>query len=37
VLAADPIAMLGISTAEGLADVAAEAREALDRALASLA
>jgi uncharacterized protein (DUF302 family) len=37
VLAADPIAMLGISTAEGLAEVAAEARDALDRALASLA
>jgi uncharacterized protein (DUF302 family) len=36
VLAADPIAMLGISTAEGLADVASEAREALERALASL-
>jgi uncharacterized protein (DUF302 family) len=37
VLAADPIAMLGVSTAEGLADVAAEAREALERALARLA
>jgi uncharacterized protein (DUF302 family) len=36
VLAADPIAMLGISTQEGLADVASEAREALERALASL-
>jgi uncharacterized protein (DUF302 family) len=37
VLAADPIAMLGISTAEGLADVASEAREGLERALARLA
>jgi uncharacterized protein (DUF302 family) len=36
VLAADPIAMLGISTQEGLAEVASEAREALERALASL-
>jgi uncharacterized protein (DUF302 family) len=37
VLAADPLAMLGLSSADGLAEVAAEAREALDRALARLA
>jgi uncharacterized protein (DUF302 family) len=37
VLAADPIAMLGISTAEGLGDVAAAAREAIERALERLA
>jgi uncharacterized protein (DUF302 family) len=36
VLAADPIAMLGISTAEGLGEVASEAREALERALGGL-
>jgi uncharacterized protein (DUF302 family) len=37
VLAADPVAMLGISSAEGLADVAKEARDALERALSRLA
>ena len=37
VLAADPVAMLGISSAAGLADVAKEARDALERALARLA
>jgi uncharacterized protein (DUF302 family) len=37
VLAADPLAMLGLSSADGLPGVAAEAREALDRALARLA
>jgi uncharacterized protein (DUF302 family) len=36
VLAADPLAMLGISTADGLDEVASEAREALGRALARL-
>jgi uncharacterized protein (DUF302 family) len=37
VLAADPVAMLGISSAEGLTDVATEARDALERALSRLA
>jgi uncharacterized protein (DUF302 family) len=36
VLAADPLAMLGISAADGLGEVASEAREALERALARL-
>jgi uncharacterized protein (DUF302 family) len=36
VLAADPLAMLGISAAAGLGEVASEAREALERALARL-
>jgi uncharacterized protein (DUF302 family) len=36
VLAADPIAMLGVSDADGLAEVAAEARAAIERALARL-
>jgi uncharacterized protein (DUF302 family) len=36
VLAADPLAMLGISTADGLGEVASEARDALERALARL-
>jgi uncharacterized protein (DUF302 family) len=36
VVAADPLAMLGISSVEALGAVASEAREALERALARL-
>jgi uncharacterized protein (DUF302 family) len=36
VVAADPLAMLGVSAADGLAEVAADAREGIERALARL-
>jgi uncharacterized protein (DUF302 family) len=36
VVAADPLAMLGVSAADGLDEVAAEAREGIERALGRL-